>query len=46
MTGLPFVRFQSPTRDERGNFTGFSDDAEVERGAAAWFKVTARVSID
>ncbi|WP_394360254.1 hypothetical protein [Amycolatopsis sp. SB7-3] len=87
MTGLPFVRFQSPTRDERGNFTGvfglvnrlaragrltgeqeafrrmnndwydanFTNpahadpsvyDAEVNPGAAAWFKATARVFID
>ncbi|MER6664346.1 hypothetical protein ABT256_07345 [Amycolatopsis japonica] len=87
MTELRFVRFQSPTRDERGNFTGvfglvnglaragrltveqeafrrtnndwydanFTNpahadpsvyDAEVNPGAAAWFKATARVFID
>ncbi|RSN14936.1 hypothetical protein DMC63_24860 [Streptomyces sp. WAC 05977] len=87
MTGLPFVRFQSPTRDERGNFTGvfglvnglaragrltaeqeafrranndwyaanFTNpastdpsvyDAEVDPGAAAWFKTTARVFVE
>ncbi|WP_233621643.1 hypothetical protein [Amycolatopsis sp. WAC 04182] len=87
VTGLPFVRFQSPARDERGNFTGVFGlvnglaragrltveqeafrranndwydanfinpahtdprvyDAEVNPGAAAWFKATARVFIE
>nr|WP_184905861.1 hypothetical protein [Amycolatopsis umgeniensis] len=84
---MTFVRFQSPTRDKRGNFTGVFGlvnnlaraghltaeqeafrranndwydenfinpahhdptvyDAEVNPGAAAWFKVSARVFIE
>ncbi|WP_410576203.1 hypothetical protein [Amycolatopsis sp. lyj-108] len=87
MTGLPFVRFQSPIRNERGTFTGvfglvnglaltgrltveqatfrrtsndwfdrnFTNpahadpsvyDVDVNPGAAAWFKATARVFIE
>jgi len=87
MTDLSFVRFQSPTRDKRGNFTGVFGlvnnlaragrltaeqeafrrtnndwydanfinpahtdpsvyDAEVNPGAAAWFKASAHVFIE